>query len=175
MISKAPTVEQYLATLPADRRAAIEAVRSVILKNLGTGFAECMQYGMIGYCVPHSLYPAGYHCDPRQPLLFAGLASQKNYMSLYLGCVYMDAKRSDWFRKAWTATGKKLDMGKACIRFRKLEDVPLEVVGQAVAAVPVGEFIAQYEAVLNRGGERKKPAKPAAKGAPKPRAAKKRA
>ncbi|MEP0847662.1 MAG: DUF1801 domain-containing protein [Phycisphaerae bacterium] len=175
MISKAQTVEQYLAALPADRRAAIEAVRDVILTNLGKGYVECMQYGMIGYCVPHSVYPPGYHCDPRQPLPFAGLASQKNYMSLYLGCVYMDAKRSEWFRTAWTATGRKLDMGKACIRFRKLEDVPLEVVGQAVAGAPVDEFIAQYEAVLNRGGERKQPAKTAAKGAPKPRTAKKRA
>ncbi len=154
MQSKATTVAAYLASLPADRRAAISAVRDVILKNLDKGYKEGMQYGMIGYCVPHSAYPAGYHCDPRQPLPFAGLASQKQYMSLYLMGVYCgceDGKESElarWFRDAWTRTGKKLDMGKACIRFKKIENVPLEVVGEAIRRVPLKAYLAFYEKAL---------------------------
>src|SRR5688572_8959727 len=97
MQSKAQTVNDYLAELPDDRRAAIEAVRKVIRKNLPKGYEEGMQYGMIGYHVPHKLYPPGYHCDPKQPLPFAALASQKNYMSVYLMC-YMDGKMDKWFR-----------------------------------------------------------------------------
>lgn len=150
MQSKATTVEQYLAELPPDRRAAIQAVRSVILKNLPKGYEEGMQYGMIGYYVPHSLYPAGYHCDPRQPLTFAGLASQKNHMSLYLMCCYGDPDEAKWFQQAWTKTGKKLDMGKSCVRFKKIEDVALDVVGQAVKRVPVKTYLARYESILSR-------------------------
>src|SRR5438067_672918 len=107
MQSKAATVEQYLAQLPEDRRQAIEAVRQVILNNLDEDYEEGMQYGMIGYYVPHHVYPPGYHCDPRQPLPFAGLASQKNYMSLYLTCVYGSTDHSQWFQQAWAKTGKK--------------------------------------------------------------------
>jgi hypothetical protein len=136
MQSKATTVAQYLAELPADRRAAIEAVRQVILRNLDRDYEEGMQYGMIGYYVPHRLFPAGYHCDPKQPLSFANLASQKNYMSLYmLGC-YGDGREEDWFRKEWAKTGKKLDMGKSCIRFKKLDDLALELIGEAVRRMP---------------------------------------
>src|SRR5262245_12097077 len=129
--SKAKTVKEYLAELPPDRRAALQAVREVILKNLDGGYEEGMQYGMIGYYVPHRVFPAGYHCDPKQPLPFAGLASQKNHMSLHLMAVYLgcdgqgETPNAKWFREAWTKTGKKLDMGKACIRFKKLDDVPL--------------------------------------------------
>src|ERR1700741_4251032 len=107
MQSKATTVKAYLAELPKDRRDAIEAVRKVILANLDKDYQEGMQYGMISYSVPHSIFPAGYHCDPKQPLPFAGLASQKNYMSLYMMCVYGDTPQSDWFRNAWAKTGKK--------------------------------------------------------------------
>lgn len=148
MQSQAATVEEYLAELPEDRRQALSAVRETILRHLPEGFEEGMQYGMIGYYVPHRLYPAGYHCDPRQPLPFASLASQKNYMSLYLGCVYGSESEADWFRDAYLATGKKLDMGKSCVRFKRLDDLPLDVVGQAIARTPVAEFIARYEAVL---------------------------
>src|ERR1043166_6063897 len=116
MTSKAKTVSEYLKALPEDRRAAISAVRDVILANLSKGYAECMQYGMIGYVVPHSLYPAGYHCRPSEPLTYAMLGSQKNHMALYLMCAYGDPKTNEWFRKAYAATGKKLDMGKACVR-----------------------------------------------------------
>jgi hypothetical protein len=146
--SKAKTVSEYLRSLPADRRAALTEVRKVVLDNLPEGYEECMQYGMISYVVPHSLYPAGYHCNPAQPLLYASLGSQKNYMSLYLMSVYGHAEATQWFRKTWQATGKKLDMGKACVRFKRLEDVPLEVIAQAIARTPVKQYIAAVESVL---------------------------
>ena len=154
MQSKAATVAEYIASLPDDRKAAIEAVRKVILKNLGKGYAEGMTYGMIGYFVPHSVYPAGYHCDPKMPLGFAGLASQKNYMSLYIMPLYMsgdggqEPELLEWFRGAWAKTGKTLDMGKACIRFKRLEDLPLDVIGEAIRRVPAELYIQQYEAAL---------------------------
>src|SRR5262245_46375556 len=139
MISKAKTVAEYLASLPPDRRTAIEAVRKVILKNLDKDYEEGMQYGMIGYYVPHRIFPQGYHCDPKQPLNFAGLASQKNHMALYLMCYY---NNETWLREAWAKTGKKLDMGKACIRFKKLDDLPLEVIGEAIHRIPAKKYIA---------------------------------
>jgi len=156
MISKSQTVKQYLAELPPDRRAAIQAVREVILKNLDKGYEEGMQYGMIGYYVPHSIFPAGYHCDPKLPLPFAGLASQKNYMSIYLMCTYGESGQEGWFRKEWAKTGKKLDMGKCCIRFKKLEDVALDVIGKAIARFSVKSYIAHYESVIKTSGKRKK-------------------
>ena len=153
MQSKAPTVEAYLSSLPAERRAAIDTVRKVILENLDAKYEEGMQYGVIGYYVPHRVYPTGYHSDPKQPLPFAALASQKNYMSLYLmsvycGCVDGSAggEHARWFREAWAKTGKKLDMGKACIRFKKVEDLPLEVIAEAVRRVPAGMYIEFCEA-----------------------------
>lgn len=143
--SKATTVKAYLASQPEDRRATLEAVRKVILANLDKDYEEGMQYGMIGYYIPHRVYPAGYHCDPRQPMPFAGLASQKNYMSLHLMCVYLDPKHAEWFQKAWAATGKKLDMGKACIRFKKVEDLALDVLGEAIKRVPARKYIERME------------------------------
>jgi hypothetical protein len=173
MQSKATTVQQYLKELPADRRSAIEGVRKLILKNLDPVFEEGMQYGMIGYYVPHSVYPPGYHCDPKQPLPFICLASQKNYMSVYLGCVYGPEQEKP-FRDAWEKTGKKLDMGKSCVRFRKLDDLALEVIGESIRSVSAQGFIEYYESVLKtllrrsrRSADakpaktRKKPAKPA--------------
>lgn len=148
MQSKATTVKQYLAELPAERRTAIEAVRKVVLKNLDREYEEGMQYGMIGFYVPHRIYPPGYHCDPRQPLPFACLASQKNYMSLYLGCVYGEHDLARWFRDAWAKTGKKLDMGKSCVRFRKVEDLALDVIGEAIRRMPAKLFVSYYESVL---------------------------
>ena len=158
MQSKATTVAAYLKELPEDRRAAISAVRDVILKNLDPTFEEGMNYGMIGYYVPHSAYPAGYHCDPSKPLPFAGLASQKQHMSVYLMSAYGDkgeyAKLVEGFKKA----GKKLDMGACCVRFKKLEDLPLDVIGAAVKRVPAKTYIERYESVLEsmgRGRNRK--------------------
>lgn len=154
MKSAAATVEDYLQSLPEDRRVAISAVREVVLANLPKGYEECMSYGMIGYVVPHRLYPAGYHCDPKLPLPFANLASQKNHMALYLMTVYGDPATEKWFRKAWQTAGKKLDMGKCCVRFKKLADVPLEVIGQAIARVPVADYIARIEKVLGTTSKR---------------------
>src|SRR5579862_2483657 len=111
MQSKAATVPAYLASLPADRRAAVEAVRKVILKNLDKDYEEGMLYGMIGYYVPHRIFPAGYHCDPTKPLCFAALASQKNALSVYLMCIYGDEAHAKWFKEAWAKSGKKLDAG----------------------------------------------------------------
>lgn len=156
MPSKAATVEEYLAELPDDRRPAIEALRKVIRKNLPKGYEEGMQYGMIGYYVPHRVYPAGYHCDPKQPVPFASIASQKNHIGIYLMCIYGDERHRAWFTKAWTATGRKLDMGKGCVRVKKLEDVPLEVLGEAIARVPVKEFIAHYETMVPASARRGK-------------------
>ena len=127
----------------------MRAVRKVILANLPKGYEECMNYGMIGFVVPHSFYPAGYHCDPKQPLPFACLGSQKNHMAIYLMNVYGDPATEAWFRKAWQASGKKLDMGKSCVRFKKLEDVPLDVIGQVIARTPVNNYIARVEKVLS--------------------------
>ena len=166
MQSKATTVQQYLRELSPDRRAAIQAVRETILQALPKGYEEGMQYGMIGYYVPHSLYPDGYHCDPKQPLPFAHLASQKNYMSIYLFCNYSDAEQRQWFEQAWTDAGKKLDAGKSCVRFKTLDDVPLKVVGQAIARYPVNKFIKIYESAIktSRPGKKKQqPAKTLAK------------
>ncbi len=156
MMSKAKTVKQYLAELSPDRRQAIQAVREVILNNLDKDYEEGMQYGMISYFVPHRVYPAGYHCDPKQPLPFTCLASQKNYMSLYMMCVYGSHEHAKWFQAELAKTGKKLDMGKSCIRFKKLDDLPLELIGKAIARVPARTFIAFYEsAIKNAGGKRK--------------------
>lgn len=176
MQSKAATVDQYLKELPSDRRDAISAIRQVFLKNLGKGFEERMSYGMIGYCVPHSIYPAGYHCDPKQPLPFAGIASQKNAMSVYLFCIYADADEGMRFRKAWVATGRKLDMGKSCIRFKKLEDCALDVIADTLKRVTVDSHIKQYEksvpgaagrSAAAQGSDASGPSKPKAKAASK--------
>lgn len=150
MQSKAATVAEYLAELPEERRRAIEAVREVILANLDKDIEEGMSYGMISYVIPHRVFPQGYHCDPKQALPYAGLASQKQYMALYLGSgesydrAAGESEFSKWFRKEWEKTGKKLDMGKVCIRFKKIEDLPLELIGRAIKRLPAREFIAAY-------------------------------
>lgn len=150
MQSKAATVEEYLGELPPERRVAIATLRAVIRKHLPRGYEEGMQYGMIGYYVPHSAYPAGYHCDPRQPLPFACLASQKNYMSLYLTSVYMDDEQATAFRAAWLKTGKKLDMGKSCIRFKQVDDLPLELIAKTIKGATLKKHLAWYETVLEK-------------------------
>jgi hypothetical protein len=160
MQSKAKTVAEYLAELSPDRRQAIEGVRQVILANLDRGFEEGMQCGMIGYYVPHSVYPPGYHCDPTQPLPFACLASQKNYLSLYLMCVYGSPTQRQAFEKAWRASGKKLNMGKSCVRFKQLSDLPLDVIAQTIRRMTAKKFIAGYEAALaGTKTAKKRPAK----------------
>jgi len=161
MPSKPTTVAEYLAALPDDRRNAIEAVRQIILENLDKDFEEGIQYGMIGYYVPHRVYPAGYHCDPKQPLPFAALGSQKNYMSLYLMCVYGNEERAERFHEAWAKSGKKLDMGKSCVRFKKVEDLALDVIADVIKRVPARKYAEYCEAALQAskkpsGGSSKK-------------------
>jgi hypothetical protein len=181
MQSKAATVSQYLTELPADRREAITAVRNTILKNLDKGYTERMSYGMIGYAVPHSIFPAGYHCDPKQPLPFAGLASQKQHMSLYMMgiSVACDGEHVTdlvkWFKDAWAKSGKKpLDMGVACIRFKKLDDMPLDVIGEAIRRMPLKKFIESYERTLKTIAQAKA-VRSAAKGKIAPKKAAKKA
>jgi hypothetical protein len=185
MPSNAKTVADYLKELPADRREAINAVRGAILAHLPKGYEECMSYGMIGYVVPHRIYPKVYQCNPKLPLPFVNLASQKGHMALHLMCCYGDPKLKASFEKAWRDTGKKFDMGGGCVRFKKLEDVPLEVIGELVASMPVEVYIRRIERVFAdlaaaRAAKRTAKAKPAkpgkappAKTKPKPKAAKK--
>lgn len=155
------TVEAYLAGLPAERRAALEVVREVIRENLDPSYEEGVQYGMIGYYVPHRVYPEGYHCDPKQPLPFAALASQKNYMSLYLMGLYCGCGETEkgetaearWFRNEWAKTGKKMDRGKSCVRFKTLDDLPLELIGRAIARVPAKAYLDRYKALRAASGK----------------------
>ena len=142
----ASTVAQYLAALPADRRAALSAVRKAINENLPDGYEEGMQFGMIGWYVPLSVYPAGYGENPKVPLSFVALASQKSGMVLHFLCFYGHPTLSTWFTSEYKKSGKKLDMGKGCVRFKSLEDLALDVVGRTVARVSAEEHMANYQA-----------------------------
>lgn len=143
MKSDATTVKEYLDSLPADRRKAIAAVRREIRKHLPKGYQEGMQFGMISYHVPLKRYPETYN---GQPLSYAALASQKRHMAVYLNNIYADPETQRWFEDAYEATGKRMDMGKSCVRFRRLDDLPLDLIGEAIARTPVEEFIDRYEA-----------------------------
>lgn len=140
--------EAYLAKLSPERAEAMRAVRDAIRKGLPTGYEEGMQYNMIAWYVPHSRYPAGYHCDPKQPVPFASIASQKNHIGLYLMCIYADEAHRERFVSEWQATGKRLDMGKGCVRAKRLDDIPLDVVTRAVSRIPVDAFLAHYEKIV---------------------------
>ncbi|MPZ15682.1 MAG: DUF1801 domain-containing protein [Chloroflexi bacterium] len=145
--SQAQTVDEYLAELSPARREAMIALREVVLRNLPDGYAECMQYGMIGYVVPLERHPVTYN---GQPLAYAGIASQKNYMSIYLMGVYADAEASNWFHERYKISGKTLNMGKSCVRFKKPEDLPLDLIGETIARTPVDQFITRYETLHKR-------------------------
>ncbi len=140
--SKAETVDEYLAELSDDRRDAISEVRAVILDNLPEGFVETMNWGMISYEVPLDRCPDTYN---GKPLMYAALASQKNHMAVYLTSVYADGDTEDWFRAEYEATGKKLDMGKSCVRFKSLEQLPLDLIGRVIADTSVDEVIDLYQ------------------------------
>ena len=148
--SPAKTPAEYIASLPPDRREAMSAMRDVIGRNLPDGFEEGMAFGMIAWYVPLERLPETYN---GQPLGLAGLASQKQYMSLYLLSVYGDPQLAAWFEERYAESGKRLNMGKSCLRFRKLEDVPLDVIGQAIAKVPLDAYVEHYE--TTRGSYRK--------------------
>jgi uncharacterized protein YdhG (YjbR/CyaY superfamily) len=144
MRSNASTVEEYLAGLPEERRKAVETVRQVILKNLPRGYEEVMNWGMITYQVPLAVFPDTYN---GQPLAYAALASQKNHMAVYLTGIYMDEQARQEFEAAYKATGKRYDVGKSCVRFRKLEDLPLELIGKSIALYEVDEFLQRVKSV----------------------------
>lgn len=151
MQSTQTTVEEYLKELPADRLEAIDKLRKVIKKNLPKGFEERMSYGMIGYVVPHSLYPKGYHCDPKLPLPFINLASQKNFIALYHMGIYSSSELLKWFQEEYSKQCKsKLDMGKSCIRMKKMEDIPYELIGELCKKMSPKDWIDRYEKVLSK-------------------------
>ena len=158
------TVELYLDSLPADRRLLIASLRAAIVKNLDKDFAEGIQHGMIAYYVPHRIYPTGYHCDPKKPLPLAFLASQKNHVALHLMPAYAGfdgpgAPYATWLREACIDAGKKLDMGAACIKFKKLDDVPMSVIGKAIRRVSVKGWIEICESAVNAKQKKKVPRK----------------
>ncbi len=151
MQSKAATIEDYIEELPAERKEAMTKLRKEILANLPKGFKEEMNYGMIGYVVPHSLYPAGYHCDPKQPLPFMCIASQKNYIAVYHMGVYAKKQLLDWFIKEYAKQPTtKLDMGKSCIRFKKPDLIPFKLIGELSGKLTVDDWIKMYEQNLKR-------------------------
>ncbi|MFA6947070.1 MAG: DUF1801 domain-containing protein [Pedobacter sp.] len=146
MQSAALTPQEYFDSLPEERKEAMNLLRKVILDNLPEGFSEEMSYGMIGYVVPHSLYPAGYHCNPKLPLPFMGLASQKNFIAFYHMGLYADKKILDWFLEEYPKhTPGKKDMGKSCLRFKKMDQIPYELIGQLVKKMSVEDWIEIYE------------------------------
>ena len=151
MQSKATSVEQYIAELPEERQAVISMLRKIIKKNLPKGFQECMGYGMIGYVIPHSMYPAGYHCNPGLPVPFMNLASQKNFVAVYNMAVYGDPKLLKWFTDEYARAGVgKLDMGKSCIRFKNMDKVPYELIGELASKVSPKQWLEFYEKMITK-------------------------
>jgi uncharacterized protein YdhG (YjbR/CyaY superfamily) len=151
MTSKVTSVDQYINEAPEDRRAALQQLRAIILKNLPEGFQEEMSYGMIGYVVPHSIYPKGYHCTPELPLPFMSFASQKNSINFYHMGIYAKPELYDWFVAEYPKHSKqKLDIGKSCFRIKKPENIPFELIGELVKKMSVAEWIKTYEAAFNK-------------------------
>ena len=151
MQSKATSPKQYLEELPEDRKEPVSKLRQQILDNLPKGIEEVMNYGMLGYVVPHSVYSDGYHCNPKDPLPFINLASQKNFVAVYSMVLYSRKDLMDWFTSEYTKRCKyKLDMGKSCIRFKKMEDIPFDLIGELTAKVSTEEWIDIYESAFKK-------------------------
>ena len=151
MTSKAKTPAEYMKELPADRKEAVAKLRDVVLKNLPVGFKEQMSYGMLGYVVPHKIYPPGYHCDPKLPLPFAGMASQKNFIAFYHMGIYAMPDLLKWFVAEYPKHSTvKPDMGKSCIRFKKPEHIPYKLIGELMKKVSVEKWVEVYEKNLKR-------------------------
>jgi uncharacterized protein YdhG (YjbR/CyaY superfamily) len=151
MQSTATTPDQYISELPEDRRIAMEQLRKVVSDTIPAGFKEVMSYGMLGYCVPHEIYPSGYHCNPKDPLPFFAMASQKNSINIYHMMLYADKEMYDWFVTEYPKHCKsKLDMGKSCIRFKKMDDIPYELIGELMTKVTVDQWIETYESNLKK-------------------------
>ena len=141
------TTEDYIKQQPIERQAALEALRKIILNNLPQGFQEIIQYGMIGYVVPHEIYPKGYHVNPKEPLPFMGLANQKSYIAFYHLGIYSNSSLLEWFVKSYEALNiGKLDMGKSCIRFKRIDKIPLELIGELCSKLSVESYVSIYEA-----------------------------
>ena len=151
MTSKATTVDQYINEAPEDRRDALKKLRAIILENLPEGFQEGILYGMIGYFVPHSIYPAGYHCTPELPLPFMSFASQKNSINFYHMGIYAKPELYDWFVTEYPKHSKqKLDIGKSCLRIKKIENIPFDLIGELVKKITVADWIATYESAFKK-------------------------
>lgn len=147
----ATTVSDYLSQLPEARKQIINKIRSIINKKIPKGFQEGVAYGMIGWSVPHTIYPPGYHCNPKDPLPFMGVASQKNFIAVYHMGIYADPKLYQWFTEAHQLVSvKKLDMGKSCIRYKKEEDIPLQLLGELASKITPKEWIELYESKFRR-------------------------
>ena len=151
MPTKTKTVSEYFDTLPEDRRQPMLELRKVIARNLPKGFAEMMQYGIPGWAVPHSLYPAGYHCDPRQALPFLGIASQKQYIAVHHMGIYADPALLKWFQAEYVKVAKKKpDMGKSCIRFKRPDQIPMKLIGELASKMTPKKWIEVYEKNMRR-------------------------
>lgn len=149
MTSNAETPEQYLEELPQERKEAVKRIWEILAENLPEGFKGTMSYGMLGFVVPHELYPAGYHCDPKLPLPFVNVASQKNFIALYHMGLYADPALLKWFTGEYAKYSKtKPDMGKSCIRFKKPEQIPYELIGQLAQKITVSDWIGRYEKLI---------------------------
>jgi len=147
----ADSPDEYIKKIPEDRREAMSKLRSVISRNLPEGFEEVMSYGMIGYVVPHSIYPNGYHCNPELPLPFMNIASQKNFIAVYHSGIYADKEMFDWFVNEYPKHSKlKLDMGKSCIRFKKPDQIPFELIGELASKMTCKEWMIVYESKIKR-------------------------
>ncbi|MCG2430821.1 DUF1801 domain-containing protein [Aequorivita xiaoshiensis] len=151
MQSKATTADQYISELPEDRQEVMKKLREAVKSNLPKGFEENMQYGMISYVVPHSIYPDGYHCKPTDALPFLSIASQKNHIAFYHSGIYTDPELSDWFVNEYPnhATGK-LDMGKSCVRFKNFKNIPFKLLGELSSKITVEQWIEKYESVIKK-------------------------
>jgi uncharacterized protein YdhG (YjbR/CyaY superfamily) len=151
MTSKATPVAQYISEAPEDRKEALQKLRNVILDNLPDGFQECISYGMIGYVVPHSIYPKGYHCSPELPLPFLAFASQKSSINIYHMGIYAKPELYDWFVTEYPKHSvQNLDIGKSCLRIKKPENIPFDLIGELVRKISVSDWIALYESTFRK-------------------------
>lgn len=156
MQNKANNPEDYIEQLPEERKKAFQKLRTIILKNLPEGFEETMSYGMIGYVVPHSIYPSGYHCDPKLPLPFISITSQKNFIALYHMGIYADPELLSWFQLEYKKhTPPKLDMGKSCIRFKNIDKIPYELIGELTTKISVEEWVRLYDSQVKNHRKKK--------------------
>ena len=151
MNSEANTPEEYISQLPEDRMKAMIMLRRVINENIPLGYKEVMSYGMVSYVIPHSIYPSGYHCNPKEPVPFISIASQKNYIAMYHMGIYFYTEISTWFQEEYAKKVKtKLDMGKSCIRFKKVDDIPYDLIAELCRKITLEDYLEKYQSVINK-------------------------